>query len=222
VSVREHVAEHVERHGERRAVRRAAHHSLHTGRRPGESGTRAAILDAARQEFGGVGFDRATIRGIAALAGVDPALVHHYFGTKDELFDAALQLPVRADEIVPQVLAGDPDGLGERAVRTLLAIWEDEQRQTVFRAMIRSAASNEQAAAMIREIITRQIIGPIAHALAMPNAELRANLVGSQIMGLMMVRFITKLEPLASATVDEVVAAVAPTIQRYLVGEITG
>jgi AcrR family transcriptional regulator len=196
--------------------------SPHTGRRPGESGTRAAILDAARQEFGGVGFDRATIRGIAAVAGVDPALVHHYFGTKNALFDAALQVPVSADEIVPRVLAGDPDGIGERAVRTMLALWEDEQRQTVFRAMIRSAASNEQAAAMIRTIVTRQIIGPIAHALAMPDAELRASLVGSQIMGLMMVRFITRIEPLASATADEVVAAVAPTIQRYLVGDITG
>jgi AcrR family transcriptional regulator len=196
--------------------------SPHTGRRPGESGTRAAILDAARREFGGVGFDRATIRAIAALAGVDPALVHHYFGTKSELFDAALQVPVSADEIVPRVLAGDPDGIGERAVRTMLALWEDEQRQTVFRAMIRSAASNEQAAAMIREIITRQIVGPIAHALAMPDAELRANLVGAQIIGLMIVRFITRLEPLASATADEVAAAVAPTIQRYLVGDITG
>jgi AcrR family transcriptional regulator len=196
--------------------------SPHTGRRPGESGTRAAILDAARQEFGGVGFDRATIRGIAAVAGVDPALVHHYFGSKNALFDAALQVPVSADEIVPRVLTGDPDRIGERAVRTMLALWEDEQRQTVFRAMIRSAASNEQAAAMIRKIITRQIIGPIAHALAMPDAELRASLVGSQIMGLMMVRFITRIEPLASATADEVVAAVAPTIQRYLVGDITG
>jgi AcrR family transcriptional regulator len=196
--------------------------SPHTGRRPGESGTRAAILDAARQEFGGVGFDRATIRGIAALAGVDPALVHHYFGSKNALFDAALQVPVSADEIVPRVLTGDPDRIGERAVRTMLALWEDEQRQTVFRAMIRSAASNEQAAAMIRKIITRQIIGPIAHALAMPDAELRASLVGSQIIGLMMVRFITRIEPLASATADEVVAAVAPTIQRYLVGDITG
>src|SRR5215208_6879198 len=157
-----------------------------TGRRPGVSGTREAILDAARRAFAEHGYQHATIRGVADLAGVDPALVHHYYGTKQALFVAAVQLPVNPVSQLMAVLAEDPGQAGERMVELFLSIWD-------------------HAAAMLREFITEEVLGQIAHRLGSPDAQLRATLVGSQIIGLAMARYIVKVEPLASAPAAQVV-----------------
>ncbi|HZA82979.1 MAG TPA: TetR family transcriptional regulator [Actinomycetes bacterium] len=192
-----------------------------TGRRPGASGTREAILAAARRAFAERGYQHATIRQVAELAGVDPALVHHYFGTKQGLFVAAVQLPVNPVERLSAVLADDPERVGERLVETFLAIWDHATDRSPLLTLVRSAVGDEDAAAMLREFITAEILGPIASRLGSPDAPLRATLVGSQLIGLAMARYIVKVEPLASAPAAQVAAAVGPTIQRYLTGDLS-
>jgi AcrR family transcriptional regulator len=184
------------------------------------SGTREAILDAARRAFAEQGYQLATVRGVADLAGVDPALVHHYFGTKQRLFVAAVQLPVNPVEQLMAVLAQDPGQAGERMVELFLSIWDHAADQSPLLALVRSAVGDEQAAAMLREFITEEVLGPIAHRLGSPDAELRATLVGSQLIGLAMARYVVKVEPLASAPAAQVAAALGPTLQRYLTGDI--
>ena len=125
-----------------------------TGRRPGLSGTREAILDAARRAFAEHGYQRATIRGVAELAGVDPALVHHYFGTKQGLFVAAVQLPVNPVEQLSALLADDPELVGQRMIGVFLSVWDLAANNSPLLALVRSAVSDEQAAAMLREFIT--------------------------------------------------------------------
>ena len=191
-----------------------------TGRRPGVSGTREAILDAARRAFAEQGYQQATVRGVAELAGVDPALVHHYFGTKQELFVAAVQLPVNPVEQLAAVLADDPDLVGRRLAETFLSIWDHAADQSPLLALVRSAVGDEHAAAMLREFITEEVLGQIARRLGSPDARLRAALVGSQVVGLMMARYIIRVEPLASAPAAQVAAAIGPTLQRYLTGDL--
>ena len=186
-----------------------------TGRRPGISGTREAILDAARRAFAEHGYQHATIR-----IGVDPALVHHYFRFKHDLFVAAVQLPVNPVEQLLAVLGEDPDHAGERMVEVFLSIWDHAADRSPLLALVRSAVGDERAAAMLREFITEEVLGQVARRLGSPDARLRATLVGSQIIGLAMARYIVRVEPLASAPAPQVVAAIGPTLQRYLTGDI--
>jgi AcrR family transcriptional regulator len=192
-----------------------------TGRRPGVSGTREAILDAARRAFAEQGYQRATIRDVARLAGVDPALVHHYFGTKQDLFVAAVRLPVNPVEQLTAVLAAEPDQVGQRLVETFLTIWGHAADKSPLLALIRSAVADEQAAALLREFITEEVLGPLARRVGSPDAQLRATLAGSQLIGLAMARYIIRVEPLASTPAAQVAAVVGPTVQRYLTGEVT-
>jgi AcrR family transcriptional regulator len=188
-----------------------------TGRRPGNQDTREAILTSARQAFAEKGFDAASIRQIAAGAGVDPALVHHYFGTKDQLFLDAMQVPFDPTEIVPRILAGGVDGLGERIVGTMLAVW-DSAAGGPAAALVRSAISNESIARLMRDFVVNRILSRVGTRLAVDPAEaaLRANLVATQIGGLIMVRYILKFEPLASAPPAVIVPMIGATVQRYL------
>jgi len=191
------------------------------GRRPGDSGTRATILTAARAAFAARGFDHATIRAIAAEAGVDPALVIHYFGSKDALFEAALELPVAPGRILERAHATGSDEIGATLTRTFLEAWEPPETRNQLLAMLRSASTNDRAMGMVRDLLVREVFGPVTQALGVPDARLRATLIGSQFIGLALMRYIGRLEPLASASVDELVAAIGPTIQRYLTGPIT-
>jgi AcrR family transcriptional regulator len=192
-----------------------------TGRRPGASGTRDAILRAAREAFGELGYEKTTIRDVARRAGVDPALVHHYFGPKADLFTAALDLPVNPADVAAAVLAQDPEAAGEHLVGLFLGIWEQSSTRHPLVALIRSATSSEEAAAMLREFATREVFARVVHALGTPDAQLRANLVLSQLLGLAMARYIIKVEPIASMSPAEVVAAVGPTVQRYITGDLS-
>jgi AcrR family transcriptional regulator len=196
-----------------------------TGRRPGGSagsGSREAILAAARQALAQHGYDGTTVRGIAAEAGVDPALVHHFFGTKQGLFAAAMELPVDPSAVLPALLAPGVEGLGERLVRFFLSLWEAPADRSPFLALIRGAVTHEESAALLREFVTRAVLGRVAAAVNESQPELRATLAGSQMVGLAMARYVIRLEPLASADIETVVAAVAPTVQRYLAGSLTG
>jgi AcrR family transcriptional regulator len=203
-----------------------------SGRRAGDSGTREAILEAARRRFADQGYDGATIRGIAGDAGVDPALVHHFYGSKEALFAAAMRLPAVPSEVITAALAGLPSGgsLGEHLVRTALAVWESTEVRGVFLGLLRSALTSERAADMLREFVTEAILGPVA-ALARAgggraadedpgDTAYRAAAVGSQMLGLALTRYVLRLGPIASAGVDDLAATIGPTLDRYLTGDI--
>ncbi|MEU4554778.1 TetR family transcriptional regulator [Micromonospora violae] len=192
-----------------------------TGRRPGRPGTREAILDAARTAFAERGFDAASIRSIAGAAEVDPALVHHYFGSKDQLFLAAMNFPIDPGQVVPKALAGDRDAVGERLVRTFLGVW-DSPAGSAGVALMRSAVSNEWTARLLREFVTTQVLRRVLENLDVDPAELplRGSLVATQMIGLAMMRHVVRLEPVASADLETLVAAIGPTIQRYLTGPL--
>jgi AcrR family transcriptional regulator len=191
-----------------------------TGRRPGRESTRIAITDAARAAFTQEGYDAATIRGIARRAGVDPALVHHFFGTKRQLFVETMQLPFDPESLIEMLLSGDRETIGERMAHTFFTVWESSDAVPII-ALVRSAASHEDAARMLREVVAAEIIGRIAEELGTPDARLRASLVGSQVVGLVMARYIIRIEPLASADPDVLMPALAGTLQRYLTGDIS-
>jgi len=186
------------------------------GRRPGQSSSRDDILSAARVLFGDRGYDRASIRAIAGAAGVDPALVHHFFGTKEDLFAAAMELPVDPDTILPLVLAGPREEIGERLARMVLALWGDPRLRPQFVGVIRSATTNEMGARLLREFMSSKVFARVAEALDVPRLNLNA--AASQIVGVVMLRYVLEVEPMASASEEELVALLAPTIQRYLSG----
>ncbi len=189
------------------------------GRRPGGADTRAELLAAARVEFAERGYEGATVRRIAERAGVDAAMVNHWFGGKDGLFTASLAIPVTPAQISAEVVPGDPDRLGERIVERFLTVW-DATGGGPMAALIQSVAGHGDGARMLREFITNVVVGPIVGAVAPDRFGLRAALVGTQLVGLGMVRYVLKLEPLASAEHAEVVAAIAPNVQRYLTGAL--
>jgi AcrR family transcriptional regulator len=199
---------------ERPAVRRG-------GRRPGTSGTREAILAAAGRHFAEHGYDRASLRAIATEAGVDQKLIAHFFGSKQQLFIAAVDLPLNPADVLPAILAGDPDTIGERLGRLLVDVLEQPELHQRLTGVVRAAASEPQVARMLREFLTHELFGPAAELLGTDDGPFRANLVGSQLVGLVMTRYVIAIEPLASMPPEAVAAAVAPTIQRYLVGPLT-
>jgi AcrR family transcriptional regulator len=192
-----------------------------TGRRPGNQDTREAILDAARSAFSERGFDGASIRAIATSAGVDPALVHHYFGSKDQLFLATIQAPIDPEQFIPKIFELGIDGVGERLVRTFLSVWDSPAGSTAA-ALLRSAVQHEWSARMLREFLVTQILRRARKELKVDPAEapVRAALVATQMAGLGMIRYIIKVEPLASMPAEDVVRLVGPTIQRYLEGPL--
>lgn len=191
------------------------------GRRPGSGDTRADILAAARAAFGERGFEGATVRDIAARAGVDPALVHHYFGSKQQLFVAAMEFPVDLATMVPRLLDGPTDEVGERFVRLVLELWETPAVRPLLLGVLRSATTDRVAAAMLRQILVEGPILALAVSIDRPHAALRATLAGSQLIGLALARYVVGVEPLASASPDTIARAVGPTIQRYLAGDVS-
>ena len=196
-----------------------------TGRRAGNQPTRAMILAAARARFASQGYAGTTIRAVAADAGVDPALVAHYFGSKSELFATSISLPVAPDALVAEVARLPLEQVGEGIVRTILSITGEPASREAWVGMIRSAAADGHGAAVLREFLADVVLGPLAARLVdegVPDAPFRMTLVASQIVGMAFARHVVGVEPLASTGDDEVVAAIAPTLQRYLTGDITG
>ena len=185
-----------------------------TGRRPGQTETREQILDAARNQFGERGYDGTTIRGIAAEAGVNPALIHHFFGNKEQVFAAALELPINPNEVLSTILDGPRSEIGVRLLRLFLGLWREPDSRKSFLALVRSVSTNESAARVLRQFIERVMVARIAGTLGIP--PLRLTALMSHIMGLAMVRYILGAEPMASADEDEIIATVAPVIQRYI------
>ncbi|MEU5438875.1 TetR family transcriptional regulator [Streptomyces sp. NPDC020719] len=181
-------------------------------------GARERILEAARAEFAQRGYDKTSVRGIAKAAGVDAALVHHYFGTKDEVFEAAVEMTLEPVQLVPLVLGAedDIDGVGERLARYFIGVWENPATRAQLLAVFRSALTHEAAAKVLRAFVLRRVLERVAADLKVPDARLRAELAASQMVGIAVLRYVIKVEPLASADPEEIVRMVAPTLQRYL------
>lgn len=188
------------------------------GRPRGETDSRERIISAAVDEFGEHGYDGATIRAIATRAGVDSALVHHYFGTKADLFAAAIGMPIRPDIAVPEILAGPRDEVGERIVRFVLEAFERPEVRKRGVMVLRTAVGGTLAAPLVSGFLSRELLPRIAGELDAADADLRAGLVASQIAGLLMTRHVVKLPSVADASVDDLVERIGPTIQRYLFG----
>lgn len=194
--------------------------SKRTGRRPGPTESRDAIAAAARAQFGELGYDRATFRGIAAAAGVDPALVVHFFGTKDELFRAVMALPPIVGAAFEAVAEGPREGAGRRLAELVVGVLEEPSTRAVVVGRIRSAASHPHAAELIRETVTRDV-ARLTAALGGDRPDTRAVLIGSQVVGIAVARFVVGVEPLASMAPPEVVEVLTPVFQHLLVEPLT-
>jgi len=199
-------------------------------RRPGEGGSRPsstqeAILTAARESFLTQGYEGTTIRAVARAAGVDPALVSYYFGSKGDLFGAAVNLRVRASQEIATAISGDLLSAGPRLVRLSLTAWDDDADGATFRSLLQWMATDTRSPEAIQNYATEQIAAPMAEALEQSGLSVaspreRATLAGSQLVGLAMIRYVLRLEPIASASIDHLAEVVGPTIQRYLTGPL--
>ena len=190
------------------------------GRRPlGSPDARRAVLDAARELFAELGFERTTMRAVAARAGVDPALIYHYFGDKDGLLFAALQPPV--DEATVFAGLADAARTGEELVRRLISLWEERPEiRDQMAAILRTGLSHDHASRLLRDILSSFILAALGDVLADDRRELRVALIGSQLGGLMLARYILEVPGAAAASPEDLVQAVGPTVQRYLTGDI--
>jgi AcrR family transcriptional regulator len=187
-----------------------------SGRRPGSEDTRGRILEAARAAFGERGYEAASIRAVAARAGVDAALVHHYFGTKQQLFMAASRFPVDPAVVVPLVLAGPREGMGERFARFVIELWDRPDVRPLLLGIVRSATTDPVAAGMLRNLLAEGPFVALARAIDLPDAELRATLAGTQLIGVVIARYVVGVEPVASMSAAELAALIGPTLERYL------
>jgi AcrR family transcriptional regulator len=193
--------------------------TVRRGRRPGAPDTRAAILAAARESFAAAGYGGTTIRAVAATAGVDAALVHHYFGTKDDLFVAALELPVDPRAALASTIAEGADGAGERMLRVFLSVWDNPELRLPMLGVVRSMF-DPAGQRLMRDGFLPAVLAPIGVALGLERPDVRMPLLASQILGLIVVRYVLEVEPVASMPVEQVVAVYGPTLQRYLTGPL--
>jgi AcrR family transcriptional regulator len=188
------------------------------GRPPGPSRTREQILEVARERFLADGYDRVTMRAIAEQAGVDAALISYHFGSKRGLFGAAMQLPANPPEILAAVLPGPLETLPERLLRAVLAAWDDPARSAALRTFARAALFDPDVARLFREMAEREMIGRIAERLGSADASRRAAMAASQIAGVIFLRYVLGIEPLASMPADELVTRTAPALRVALAG----
>jgi AcrR family transcriptional regulator len=186
-----------------------------TGRRPGATGTRDQIAEAARRQFAELGYERATFRGIAGAAGVDAALVVHFYGSKEQLFREVMQLPPAVAESLVRVADGPREQIGHRLAELVIAALEDPATRPIVLGRIRSASSHPDAAALVRETVTRDL-SALTNAITDDQPETRAVLVGAHVVGIALARYVVEVEPLASLPVGEMIELLAPTFQRYL------
>lgn len=182
----------------------------------GRDDVRDAVLDSARAAFRSKGYMRTTMKGVAAAAGVAPEVVSKYWGSKDKLFAAAMQLPFDPATAVPALVAPGLDGMGERLVRVTLDTLGDEESRADLMALFQAGASTTKAAAGLKDFLEQSLIDRLARYIGVPDARLRVALISSYLIGVAVNRYITKLEPIASMSEDDLVRVVAPTIQNWL------
>ncbi len=184
------------------------------GRRPGKPDTKLEVLLAARIEFARSGYDGATIRSIASRANVDPALVMHYFGSKEQLFAASLDLPVNPATVIRQVFEENKTETGEAIVRTLLTVWDADSGSQLI-AALRSSTAVGSVHEMVREFIHQSILRAFADSIEGEDSVLRASLIASQLIGLLFGRYVLQFPELATASVDELARRIGPGLDRF-------
>jgi len=177
-----------------------------------------AVLDAARAAYARRGYLNTTVKGVAAAAGVAPDVVRRYYANREALFAAAMRLPADPATSIAQLLAPGIDGLGERLVRVTLRMLDDPETRDQLAAMMRDGAGASKATASLREFLESAVVDRVATALRVPDARMRVTLATSYLVGVAASRYVLRLEPLASASEDEVVLLVAPAIQAALTG----
>jgi AcrR family transcriptional regulator len=180
----------------------------------------ARILAEARASFAEHGYAGTTVRAVARAADVDPALVYHYYGSKENLLDAATTPPQSFLDQIVDAWQAPPGELGGQLVRQMLLNWGNPEHEPLLRAVMQIAGNEPATREKLRRIIERSMMGPSAQALSEDERLLRSSLIAAQLMGLAFMRFVWKIEPLASMDDDDIVTAIAPTIQRYLDGDI--
>ncbi len=190
------------------------------GRPAGGTDIRARLMAIARRRFADFGYDRTSLRAIAAEAAVDPKLVSHYFGSKQGLFVAVQDFPLAPEVVAEQVAHAPPGTTGRALAELLLGVLAEERAEATFSGLIRAAVTEPAAARLLRERLGREMLEPIARAIGSDRPELRASLVASHVVGLAMARVIVGIEPLASTPVPVVVDALAPVLEHYLTGDL--
>lgn len=188
------------------------------GRPRGETGAREEILETARGRFLTDGYERVTLRSIAADAGVDVALISYHFGSKRGLFAATMQLAANPPDVLRAALPGELGRLPERLLPAMLSIWDDAELGTPLHALYRSAGHDPDMTRLLREMIGRELIGQIAEHLSGDDASARAGVVASQVAGMIFMRYVLEVEPLVSMPAEEVVTLMAPAMRAALVG----
>src|SRR5262245_27127837 len=191
-----------------------------TGRRAGASDTREQIAVAARSLFAELGYERASFRRIASAAGVDPALVVHFYGAKEDLFRQVMALPPAIEEAFERLADGPRETVGRRLAEAIVGALENPASRTIVLGRIRCAATHPDAAALVRETVSRDLRRLVA-ALTGDQPETRAVLAGAHVVGVALARYAVLVEPLASMSPSEVVDVIAPTFQHYLVEPLT-
>jgi AcrR family transcriptional regulator len=189
------------------------------GRPPGESVTRDAIIRSARQQFAERGYRATSLRSIGQAAGVDARLVLHYFGSKRDLLTESVELPIEPEEAITTVFADGNEHVPENAARLLVSILEDPDSRRPLVALLRAAVAEEEAADLIRDLLTRRLLLPIATRLGGEDAPLRASFVASQLVGITIVRYVVKIPPMAIASREDLVRALVPVFEHYLHGQ---
>jgi AcrR family transcriptional regulator len=190
--------------------------SKRTGRRPGATDSREQIANAARSAFAELGYERASFRRIATAAGVDPALVVHFFGSKAELFRQVMALPAEIAVALAKLADGPRETVGRRLAEVVVGALENPVSRTITLGRIRCAATHPDAAALVRETVTRDL-RTLAEAVTDDRPDRRAVLIGADIVGIALARYVVLVEPLASMSPSEVIEIIAPTFQHYLV-----
>ncbi|MEU2033381.1 TetR family transcriptional regulator [Nocardia amamiensis] len=188
------------------------------GRRPGKTDTRDVLVATARRKFAESGYDKTTVRDIAAAAGVDPALIRHYFGNKAELFRATMGWPFEPADLAARIIDGASGRIGDRLTRVFFEAWEQPESRGPLLAILRGAATHEESAGLVRQFIQGQLYPQLASALPGPDAELRIDLAMAQLLGIAYLRHVLKVEPIASESVEELIARVAPVATTHLAG----
>lgn len=192
------------------------------GRPPGASDTRDRILMSARELFARNGFDKTSIRAVAAGADVDPALVHHYFGTKTQLFAAAIHIPIDPMEVIGPLREVPVEQIGHTLPSLLLPLWDSELGQG-FVATLRSILAGNDVS-LVRSFLQEVIVGEVGSRVDNPvgSGRIRVQYVASQLVGVVMARYILELEPFKSLPVEQIAETIAPNLQRYLTGDLPG
>jgi AcrR family transcriptional regulator len=188
-----------------------------TGRRPGPSTTRAAILEAARRRFAAAGYDATALRAIAGDAGVDPGVLLHFFGSKEGLFRAVVGWPFDPARVVePELIRPGREGVGARLARTFFGYWEDPTTGAALSALMRSAMTHAESAALLREFVAHELFARFAGFVHGLDANLRVELAAGHLVGVALLRYILRVEPIASAGIEELVTLLEPALDRYL------